>query len=272
MAFKSKDNFEAVYLKNNSLKKAFANENKEKIEALRTRKDFNRCIKFLSKNVFIKNRSDLLNLGFDYDDMYNICLTFGLAFATEDLSNFKTDKDLYYVLMRYVNQRLESFLITLDRKFHYKESYTDVSIESIGMNNLDLNLGPSSNDNSDEMEIMNTEYDKLYILFEKSEGLDKKRLAKELARKKTDIDKLEYTKQSISKMSKQKLNNYKKELNENVHNYSEKLAYLATYKKVEHSVRKKARLLCKKSGINYTEIMNKLIESRNLNRVDYTFG
>lgn len=273
MSFKTKDNFEAVYLKNNSLKKAFAPENKEKVDALSKRKDFVRCIKFLAKNSFMKNKTDLLKLGFDYEDMYNICLTFGLSFAVEDLSKFNTDKDLYYVLMRFVNQRLESFFITLDRKFHYKESYTDVSIESIGLNNLEVikesTVIPEYINDNITQKSLEEEFDSLYKEYEVASGHEKANLKRMLAVTEDKIKEFEVMVEDSHKAIKSNLAKFKPMLKEDLSKYSEKLAYLATYKKVEHPVRKKARLLCKKNGINYVEIMSKIITSKNLNRVDY---
>jgi hypothetical protein len=227
------DHFEACYLKENQARKAFANT--EAISVLLASPDFDRCTKYMANLVFSQNESVLLAHGFNYDDVLSVVRTLGLQLVN---SKFKprTPKDLSYILMRHVEQRINTFFLFLDRKFKFTENYLDVHTGDAALNGERAGrrmIGdfPAPLPIDDEDEVIPV--------------------------------------RKIDKTRKTKTNAMRKELNDNIEKYRDKLAYLATSKVVDFEVRKKARKLCRKHNIEYVAWAKERIASGRLSEVDF---
>lgn len=229
------ENFEACYLKSNCARKAFAN--KAALQKLMAESDFERCVRYIANLTFNKNRHTLLRHGFDHEDIVNISRVFGMQFVNNKFEG-KTKKDTYYILMRFISQKIESFMLFMDRKFRISERHADVSIEDA----LGMDVYKSEISMPEEIVPFEDEYES--------------KTMRKLAMIKGEIEAL---KSSIMRFR----------LMSDIGSYSGRLAEIATSKLVEFSVRKKARSLCKKNGIDYIAWARQQIETRKLNESDF---
>lgn len=230
------DNFEECYLRINCAKKAFAN--KEQLAALMADADFEKCVRYIANLTFNKNRSTLLRHGFDHEDVVNIARVFAMQFVNNKFEG-ETKRDTYYILMRFISQKMETFMLFMDRKFRISERHSDVSLEDATDMDLYKGEAPISEevipDDDDEFE---------------------SRVARKVTSLQAEIDRF---RTSIMKFK----------LGANIGQYSDRLAEIATSKLVEFSVRKKARSMCKKNGIDYIAWAKEQIRVRNLNEGDF---
>jgi hypothetical protein len=222
------DEFEQCYLKQNCAKKAFANQ--DKINQLLASPDFNRCVKYIANLTFTKNESTLLRHGFDKEDITSVVMTLALQFVNHSFEG-KTKKDTYYVLMRFINQRVETFMIFLERKFRIDERFQEES-----WSEACSNIGTISDMGEDTHE---------EIISPKIEKIQK------------SLDKLTYRVM-------------KAELTGNISKYADRLAEIATSKSVDYNVRKKARSICKKNGIDYISWAKTKIEDSHVDPHNFT--
>ena len=226
------DNFEAVYLRENCAAKAFAN--KEALRKLMAEDDFERCVKYIANITFNKNKHALLRHGFDHDDMVNVSRVFAMQFVNNEFKG-ETKKDTYYILMRFIGQKMETFMIFLNRKFKISERHAEVSLEDTI--EMDIYQGAAPVDDIDSDEEESKIMSKLGSLRKEIEDFKSSILR---ARLKADIG-----------------------------SYSSRLAEVATSKSVEFAVRKKARRICKENGIDYLAWARVQIKARNLNESDF---
>lgn len=269
----SKNDFEGRYLSVTVSKRAFAD--KDAVQKAFQNKDFDRIVKYLAYWSFKKNSQVFLRHGFDIDDLLSICTVFRIHFAYYGFEG-ETSKDTNYVFMKYVNNRLLSFCNSLESKFKTKEAFLDGYLEEL----------PRSVEILDERSLIDgnqlSKKDEEFLLQEQIEIKEGALKAlkegespseKEVWKKTQEIKKLKRKalaskrKESKEKAEKEKrTEEYKNELYSNIDKYRDKLAYLATFKNIEHAVRKKARSICKKSGINYIEWAENEINNKNISR------
>jgi hypothetical protein len=223
------ENFEACYLRENMCKKAF--QKKKSVSKLMSENDFNRCVKYITNNTFKKNKSILLRHGFDYDDMLSIVTIIGIQFINNPFVG-KTKKDTYYILMRFINQKMETFFLFLDRKFRIKERYDDLSLEDIFPADV---------------------YHGEYPIVSAEIGQDDE----------SDLS------PNITPKNENKFKGMKEKLLTNLDLYSDDLARLATSKHVEYDVRKKAKSICKQNSIDYIAWAKSLIKKNFLDANDF---
>lgn len=120
------DNYEECYLRISALEQAL--KAKEKYSHMLDDPDFKRVVMFITRNTFKKNESKLVRHGFDIDDMKHIITLFGIMFMNSKNTG-PTPKDRYYLMMRFMNQKLETFYTFMDRKFTIKESFGESSFD-----------------------------------------------------------------------------------------------------------------------------------------------
>jgi hypothetical protein len=223
------DNFEACYLKENMAKKAFANS--VEVSKLLVDKDFERCMRYVTKIIFAKNREVLMKHGFDYDDMLNIIKVLGVQFVNHPFEG-ETPKDTSYILLRHTMQRVGTFFQFLNRKFRIGERHLDLNLDDVFFNDP---MGEQ-----EDYPIADYVPDDTQPEF--FESKEERRV---------------------------KLDAMRENLEENIDQYRDRLAEMATSKLVEYSVRKKAREMCRKYGIDYLNWAKGQIAARNLNSTDF---
>jgi hypothetical protein len=232
------DHFEAVYLKQNQAKKAF--QNTDAIQTLLNSPDFERCVRYMANMAFSNNESVLMSHGFVYEDVLSIVRTLGLQFVNYKFE-WKTKRDFSYILMRFIGQKMNTFFLLLNRKFRITENYLDAHL-------FDLYGQDKSTQPMDELSIDFPEK----LPFEEEEVVESVR--------------------ETGKERKAKADAMRTLLESNIDKYKDQLAEMATSKVVDFQVRKKARQLCRKHGIDYIAWAKAQIATRNLNDVDFVLA
>jgi len=228
------DNFEACYLSENGARKAFRN---PQLKAIMARPDFDKCIKYMSHLIFSRNEVVLLAHGFQYEDVYSVVRTWALQFFNYE-TEAKTERDIYYLMMRFISQKTDTFFLFMNRKFRINESYIELHLSDLfGMSGM-----KTPNQFPGEVDVPATQ------MTEEEEQV---------------------TIQETAKERKVKIDAMRKSLNSDIGKHSARLAELSTSKVVDFQVRKKARQMCKKHNIDYIAWAKAQIKSRNLNEADF---
>lgn len=228
------DNFELCYLKANCARKAFANQ--AALKRLMDTPDFERCVRYIANITFNKNKHTLMRHGFDHDDMVNVSRVFAMQFVNNEFTG-ETKKDTYYILMRFISQRMETFMLFLNRKFRISERHAEVSLEDTI--EMDVYRGAEPTDTVEDV----ADEDKSKIV-KKLDGI-----AREIENFKSAI--------------------LRARLKSDIGSHANRLSEIATSKNVEFAVRKKARRVCKENGIDYVAWAKVQIQVRNLNESDF---
>ena len=229
--------FEAVYLRAKCAKKAFIN--KDEVAKLTMSPQFEKCSRHIARKTFLKNKDMLLKHGFDIDDMTNIARVFAIESLNYPFEG-KTEKDNRYIFLKYINGKMDTFLLSVRRRFFIKESHIELSLDEV--------FKAKSGEDREDLVYANIQ---AYTPFEYP-GLDDEELG------------VYVSKEDVTK--KYKL--LRKELHGNIEKYSDRLAELATSKITEFQARKKARTLCKTYGIDYNAWALKQILNNKLDRHD----
>lgn len=229
------DNFEACYLKANCARKAFANTTA--IQDLLSSRDFDRCMSYVAKIIFVKNKDVLMKTGFDYEDMLNVVKVLGLQFVNHPFVG-KTPKDTSYVLMRHTMQRISTFFQFLNRKFRISERHLEINFEDM----------EQATDGWEES-VPDAVFDSEFTIFESDLDPEQKMIQEQVRQ--------------------DKLQEMRSRLTDNLDEYKDKLSEIATSKIAAYPVRKKARDICRKNGIDYVGWAKQQIAARNLNAVDF---
>lgn len=228
------DNFESCYLRENCARKAFANQ--AALKRLMDTPDFERCVRYIANITFNKNKHALIRHGFDHDDMVNVSRVFAMQFVNNEFTG-ETKKDTYYILMRFISQKMETFMLFLNRKFRISERLADVSLEDTI--EMDVYRGAEPVDVIEDVD----DEDKSKVV----KKLDA--IAKEIRRFKSAI--------------------LRARLKSDIGSHASRLSEIATSKSVEFAVRKKARRVCKENGIDFVAWARTQIKTRNLNETDF---
>jgi hypothetical protein len=223
------ENFEACYLHENCARRAFANE--EAIKRLTSSPDFERCVKYIANISFNRNKVALLRHGFDHEDMINVARILAMQFINNEFKG-ETKKDTYNVLMRFISQKMETFMLFFNRKFRINERYSDVGIDDV--TDIEAYMGtPEVNDQCD----------------------DDSKVMHKIALLRAEVNKF---KTQVMRLR----------LSSDIGAHADRLAEIATSKSVEYAVRRKARRVCKQNGIDYIGWAKVHIKERNLNESD----
>lgn len=232
------DNFEEVYLRINMARKAFANP--EAVSKLMSDPDFERCVRHVANLTFRKNSAVLLRHGFDGEDMISIARTIGVQFVNNKFDGGR--KDRAYILMRFISQKMENFMIFLDRKFRINERHADVYLEEAGRS------GGMAAD---------------ALLVYQGERIPSPLLGDEPSSVHVKISNLKGEVSRLKSMIMQS------RLNHGIDLHADRLAEIATSKLVDFSVRKRARHVCRKNGIDYVQWAMNQIRANDLNEGDF---
>jgi len=192
-------------------------------------KEFDKCVNYITKMTFSTNRDMLMRHGFDFEDMLSVVRVLGLQFVNSEF-DARSKKDYYYVMMHGINQKLTNFYGFLDRKFRISESHLDLSLDDVFSSFI-------------------------------ADGKDYPIEAPLAVEEESAPEPL-----WVRKARRQNLRSI---LEENIGDYADKLSELATLKLTEFEIRKKARSICKKHGIDYIAWARNQIETRNLSTHDF---
>ena len=111
-----KNDFEDVYLRSRTLKKYLPLADQK----ILTNPEFTRVVNYIS-NLFYQKYRRLYGVGgFDLEDIQNVTRLWGLAFTGYG-GQWKSDKDKFTVMMRFVSQRLWQMTGWIAKKFQCDE-------------------------------------------------------------------------------------------------------------------------------------------------------
>lgn len=123
--YKASENYEECYLRINELKKALKDSTNS--DAIND-PELQKVVSYMAKLSYNKNKVYLKKHGFELEDLVSIITLHSIAFIGLK-KDFKTNKDKYTLMMRYITQRLSLFYKTMKRKFKTKEGVVEVSFE-----------------------------------------------------------------------------------------------------------------------------------------------
>lgn len=270
--FSSKENWEAVYLKYYTTKKAFKKFTQEEMNEILQRDYVKRITKYVAKQICSKNRY-LEKYGYGYEDLVSIAQVYAINFHALN-QKFKTDKDLQSIMISYLYQKFFVFLRLLKSKLSLPTVTTNE--ESFEMNIYDLFTNDSKTQAKEDKVSFNQlehespnpieeEIDFLYsILFKKIEHLQKEHPDKKIGELTVSGCKIKPLKELLRKINMLNEELYSHQQNrkviftqlrslllENIEVYADELKFYAESKFVDDSIRRCSRALCSKFGIEY---------------------
>jgi hypothetical protein len=269
--FSSKENWEAVYLKYYTTKKAFKKFTQEEMNEILQKDYVKRITKYIAKQIYNKNRY-LEKYGYGYEDLVSIAQVYAIDFHALK-QKFNTEKDLQSVMISYIYQKFFVFLRLLHSKLSLPTNVTNE--ESFEVNIYDLNDDTKLQALEDMVSFNTLEYkesnpieeeiDFLYtILFKKIEYLKKEHPEKEIGELTVSGCKVKPLKELLKKISMLNEKLYLQQKNrkiiftqlrslllENIEVYADDLKFYAESKFVDDSIRRCSRALCHKFGIEY---------------------
>jgi hypothetical protein len=270
--FSSKENWEAVYLKYYTTKKAFKKFTQEEMNEILQRDYVKRITKYVAKQICSKNRY-LEKYGYGYEDLVSIAQVYAINFHALN-QKFKTDKDLQSIMISYLYQKFFVFLRLLQSKLSLPTVTTNE--KSFEMNIYDLFTNDSKTQAKEDKASFNQlehespnpieeEIDFLYsILFKKIEHLQKEHPDKKIGELTVSGCKIKPLKELLRKINMLNEELYSHQQNrkviftqlrslllENIEVYADELKFYAESKFVDDSIRRCSRVLCSKFGIEY---------------------
>jgi hypothetical protein len=243
---RSKD-FEEIYLRMPTLKR-FVHKADEQIMQ---DPNFQKTVKYMTARYFNGYKSFLKGNGFDRDDLENIINLFGLAFMGMPQKEGIESRDLYGLMMRFIQQKCNFFLETIGRKFNSN----DTIIVSFDHFSGIEGSKPQQEDEESRAEWLDNS---IFMIEEKMKTcstderftlkMTRNEFKKELTKANDSIDK---KKREFNGSRKETLDKLRQLFLADPHKYSNQLSHYATTKHVSKDIRKKARLMCNKYGIDY---------------------
>ena len=251
-------NFEDSYLRSNTIQKYLQKGD------LSIFKDYTfiKCMKQLAANYYYKYNEIMSKVGYNYDDMYNICMFFGFSFTGTNCQ-YKDDKEKYKLMINYVKQRLNNYIKLSQVKFSTDESiYVTDTIEEVSDEQcINLNLTVSNDYLKDQVDKIKFKINTLEqkIIDELLTDNQIKKFKKQILKQEQTLyffEKKLYKRSIIKKVYNEI---FFKELNTNIDKYKDTLCHLATLKYTSKPIRKMARRYCNKYNIDYvTWVKNKI--------------
>ena len=261
------DNFEEIYLRERTLKRFIANGDLKLIAEKETAK----VIEHLTDRQMAVYGKILSWNGFDREDIRSIVMTFCLCFTgIEKLANAKSKKDYYYLMMNFVNQRMEYFISCVMRKFQISDvvNYNVAGTHAVGSSQEEFigmvaeehrEPGPAEEESEmtlpENISYLEDQLEVIKLRFTEAEEAGKKDQAVQL---KDAIGRMMTVIQSYREEHNESVQadralsaDLKKRLADNPKAHSEKLCYYATYKGIPYDVRRAARNVCRRHGIDY---------------------
>jgi hypothetical protein len=190
--------------------------------------NFNKIVSYLTRKHYMKSKYLFAMNGFEIEDVNNVIRIYGLIFWAHSKRKTREKKD-YLTMIRYINQRMVNFTKWIAKKFNV----SDISIVS----------------------------------FDANPTLIKNQLVYNQEDVNVETEFLGHKDKKINKNKSLELKKLKDKFYENPLKYKKDLCYYATTKHVSSDVRKKARLICKKYNIDYTEWLKN--ESK---KIDFDFS
>jgi hypothetical protein len=285
----SKEQFETVYLRVNGLKQALAKFTKSEVAAILKDPQFQKCTSYIARSTFNKNMATLLNHGFGQEDILSISQLYGLNFHASSFTA-NTDRDKYYIMMRYINQRFEYFFISLDRKFGLKDKLLDTSLDAFPSFlreklSATANIEPQPDqqpttafeDMEEELEFLDFKVGLLRDMSASATTPNEKR--KVLNYKKELLADQGYVADQIKETNNQRRAVLKaqKDISKRLKDrmaaegplHADKLCYHATSKYVPTDVRNKAREYCRRMKIDFVSWAKKQVAEKGLDDKDF---
>lgn len=215
--------------------------------------------------------------GFDRDDIRSIVSIFAACFTGLGVKK-KSKRDYYYLMMSFVQQRMEFFMSCVIRKFQVNDvschnvlSTARPAIYDFESADTPLDLLASSEaisqfvsgsaeapeqsyrERAEEVE------DRVEILkIQHSDAVESNRPEQEVEAYRRAVDRLTNVAQSYRQEANKEVRKeralttaLKKRLAEDPAKYADQLSYYATYKGVPYDVRRAARNICKRHGIDF---------------------
>lgn len=213
--------------------------------------------------------------GFDRDDIRSIVSLFASCFTGFGIKK-KSKRGYYYLMMRFVQQRMEFFVRCVIRKFHVD----DTSCQNV----IHSRLAPTLGDDTSLLEFLASSEavaqfltgfsaepeqsyreraeeveDQIEILkIRHQDAIDSCRPEQEVEAYRRAVDRLTNVAQSYRQEANKEIRKeraltaaLKKRLSEDPQRYADQLSYYATYKGIPYDVRRAARKICKRHGIDF---------------------
>lgn len=268
-----KNDFEKLYLRFNITKRALNALSQERVNEILQNTDFRRCTKYIANCVFAKHRIFLTSHGFWKEDMESIAQIFGINFY---LYNVKADtkKGENTLLMRYVSQRFQNFIIWGRRKFGMEEKIYEVPGHTAMF--VDKFSMPWDNESSvtlsDKVGYASEDCKNIRKELKATRGSKNPEILANRAKLRVQSNTLRKTLSTLNTEKKTQLAAEKKltasllkKLDKEWPKHKDTLSHYATSKCVPFDVRKKAKKFCKKYGIDYAEWAKERMANGTLN-------
>lgn len=227
--------FEGMYLRYNMVKKYISSADPE----LLNNKYVKKAVNAITDRYFYRCHDILVHNGFAKDDVHSIVRLFALTFFGHSNVQIVDDKAVRF-MSRYINQRLQTLTRWIAKKFGVSDS---MRIQSTMTNE----------DGSDWFQ---------YVMDRKS--LESYGLEPEVIPENDPIE-------IVTKGQKAEVQALKRKLSANIDKYANTLCYYATVKHVAFNVRRVARTVCRKHGIDYVEWLKRKASETDLDLSQFTF-
>lgn len=223
--FNTKENFEEVYLRIKELKLGLKAMSKKKTIEFVQSKPFKNAVNKKFNDVWWRNSKLFYACGFTEEDIKTILTLYGVSFLRCKFQA-KTEKDMFYILTRYMSQKFSVFLTVIKRKFTTQEIRETISLNGyMGSTKIGL-LGIYENSVETEEEVVQT-------------------------------------KSSVS------LESMRQELDADFDKYKTRILEMSISKDISYEVRRAARMLCKKRGLDYQAFAKEFVANNKVNPNDY---
>lgn len=271
-------NFEEIYLRATTLRRFMHKAD----PAVLNDPDFKRTVKYMTKLYFVQHRSFFTSHGFEFDDLHSIVTLYALAYMGMPRAEMST-KSVYTIMMSFIRQRVNFLMTSIVREFNTDDvmvstidDFSEIEDKSVCTIELDGERMWSHGESVTDGEISSSLEDRIFTINEKlttskkSDQLWLKLKRSQLEKESVAVEK------KISTKRKEFLSTRKSTLKElralfmaDPAKYSNQLSYYATTKHVSKDIRKKARLLCKKYGIDYKTWLKEKLNSVSLDSVEF---
>lgn len=264
------EDFEAIYLRFNMCKKHIPNADHAELD----KPDFKKAVKYMASKYYMKHKDLFAVHGFEYEDILSIATVFGLTYMGIDveISDPRNGRAKYLIMMRYISQRMNNLVKWIAKKFNADDAWV-MTLEkftgAVDKYSADLS---KERDIATEEDLLMAQRDAMdAVNADLDRGEDSEEL---LAQKDLIMGNIKAAKKRIAKNNKKRKSltaKLRKRLAARPKKYREQLCYYATSKHTSKEVRRKARGLCRKYGIDYIEWLKKKSESPGFDSTQFTF-
>lgn len=249
-----RDDFEAVYLRSNIVRRDIGNADPTALAS----PDFNKICSYMAGRCFLRNKTALLSRGFDYQDVLSVTKVFGATYVGanythKDASN-RTNRNL---MMRYVGHRLNTMVRWVSKKMKDEELLDRrYEITSGEMDHVPDEADIQNSSTLDEINFLEED-------FSEEKSMKKRKLmSMKLREKRKDYAKKRKDERNLTTALKIKLET-------NHDKMTDILAYYSTTKSVSFDMRKVARRYCARYGIDYKAVAENIIKRNNYDKLEF---